>query len=106
MCWAEKLVLRFRSLFSRTRVEQELDDELRFHLEQQIEENLADGMTLEAARHKARRTIGGIAQVREECRDMRGLNMVDNAVQDFRRLPSLQPSPSRRCWPATSQNAG
>jgi len=47
MRWAEKLVLRFRSLFSRTRVEQELDDELRFHLEQQIEENLADGMTLQ-----------------------------------------------------------
>ena len=79
-----RLFLRFCSLFSRTRVEQELDDELRFHLQRQIDGNLTVGMTLEEACHAARRTVGGLAQIREGCLDMRGLNMVDNAVQDFR----------------------
>ena len=45
----DRLLLRFRSLFSRLRVEHELDAELRFHLQQQIDENLTAGMTLEEA---------------------------------------------------------
>ena len=55
MRWADKILLRWRSLFRPRRVEQELDDELQFHLQQQIEENLAAGMKLEDARYAARR---------------------------------------------------
>ena len=83
MRWADKLLLRLRSLLRRERIEHELDDELRFHIEQQIEENLAAGMTPEEARYAARRSIGGLAQIQEECRDMRRVNLIQNVLQDL-----------------------
>jgi hypothetical protein len=76
MRWADKLLLRLRSLLRRERIEHELDDELRFHIEQQIGENLAAGMTPEEARYAARRSIGGLAQIQEECRDIRRVNLI------------------------------
>jgi len=84
MRWADKLLLRLRSLFRRSSVEQELDAELRFHFEQQIEENLAKGMSPEEARHSARRRIGGLEQIREECRDTRRVNLVRDISRDLR----------------------
>ncbi len=80
----DKLRLRARSLFRRLRVEDELAAEMRFHLEQQIEENLAAGMTADEARHAALRTVGGIEQLKEECRDMRRVNWIEHLVQDLR----------------------
>jgi predicted permease len=79
-----KLRLRLRSLLLRDHVESDLSAELRFHLDQQIEENLAAGMAPDAARKAALRTIGGIAQFEEECRDMRGVNVTENLAQDLR----------------------
>ena len=76
--------LRLRSLFSRTTVEQELEEELRYHLERQIEENAAAGMSREEARRAALRSIEGLEQRKEECRDMRGLNLIDNLRKDLR----------------------
>src|SRR5579872_3681954 len=84
MRWTGKLLLRLRSLFRRERVEQELDDELRFHLEQQIEENLAAGMSADEARYAARRAIGGAEQIKEECRDMQRVRPLDDLSQDLR----------------------
>lgn len=84
MRWPDKLRLRLRSLFKRQRVEQELDKELRFHIEQQIEENRAAGMTAEEARLAAVRAVGGIAQIQEQCRDKRGLRFIDDLAQDLR----------------------
>jgi predicted permease len=65
-------------------VEDELAAEMRFHLEQQIEENLAAGMPADEARHAALRTVGGIELLKEECRDMRRVNWIENLVQDLR----------------------
>ncbi len=76
--------LRLRSLFGKRRVERELDKELRFHLDQQIEENLAAGMTYAEARLAALRSLGGIAQIEEECRDMRRINQVETVWNDLR----------------------
>src|SRR5262249_23921890 len=80
----DKSRLRLRSLFRHGSVEQELDAEIRFHLDQQIEENLACGMAPEEARRAAMRMIGGIAQFQEECRDMRRINLIENLGQDLR----------------------
>src|SRR5437867_2507391 len=80
----DKLLLRWRSLIRRQRVEQELDSELVFHLEQQIKENLALGMNPEEARHSARRMVGGLEQVKEECRDARGTRWLEDLGQDIR----------------------
>ena len=76
--------LRLRSLFSRAGVEQELDEELRYHLDRQIEEYIAAGMSPAAARLAALRAISGLEQSKEECRDMRGLNLIDNLRKDLR----------------------
>jgi putative ABC transport system permease protein len=71
-------------MFRRPSVEQELADELRFHLERQIAENIAAGMSPQEARHAASRTVGGLAQIEEECRDARRVNYIDAFLQDVR----------------------
>ncbi len=93
--WSYKLRLRFRSLFHKSRVEQDLSDELRFHLEKLIEEKIAKGMTPEQARYAALRELGGVEQIKEECRDMRQVNFIENLLQDVRYgLRVLAKSPS------------
>jgi putative ABC transport system permease protein len=84
MRWIYKLPLRLRSLFRKTGVERELDDELRFHLEKLIEEKAGKGMTSEEARYAALRELGGVEQIKEECRDMRRVNYIENFFQDVR----------------------
>src|SRR5499427_8679184 len=82
--WFYTVPLRLRSLLRRDRVERELDEELRYHIERQIEENIAKGMTPEEARHAALRAMGGVEQRKEECRDMRRVNLIENTLQDLR----------------------
>ncbi len=76
--------IRLRSLFSRKAAEQELDEELRYHLERQIDQELAGGRPLDEARYAALQSIRDIEQRKEECRDMRRLNLIENMAQDFR----------------------
>src|SRR5207244_11279844 len=84
MRWLYKLPLRFRSLFRKSTVERELSDELRFHLEKLVEERIAKGVTPEDARYAALRELGGVEQIKEECRDMRRVNHIENFIRDFR----------------------
>ena len=81
---ASILHLRLRSLFRRPTVEQELDEELRYHLDRQIEENIAAGASPTEARRAALREFARFEQRKEECRDMRGLNLLDDLLQDLR----------------------
>jgi putative ABC transport system permease protein len=84
MRWFYKVPLRLRSLFRKSRVEKELTEELRFHLEKLIEEKVAQGMTPEEARYAALRELGGVEQIKEECRDARGVNFIETLFQDLR----------------------
>src|SRR5215470_17906062 len=79
-----KLRLRLRALFFRSKMEEELDEEVRFHLEREIEENIARGMSPEEARYAALRSFGGVERVKEESRDERGVRLVDDVWQDLR----------------------
>ena len=89
-----KFPLRLRSLFRKRRVEQELSDELRFHLEELMEEKVIRGMTSAEARYAALRELGGVEQIKEECRDMRRVNYIENFLQDVRYgLRQLRRSP-------------
>jgi putative ABC transport system permease protein len=74
----------FRALFRRTNVEAELDSELRFHLESQIEINMRAGMSPNAARQSALREFGGVELAKEECRDERGTQFLEQLWQDVR----------------------
>src|ERR1043165_8930301 len=80
----DKVRLRLRSLLRRPDVERELADEFRFHLDQLVEENMAAGMPADEARRSALRTIGGISQLQEECRDMRRTNYIEDLLRDLR----------------------
>ncbi len=80
---ADIVRLRVRSLISRAHVERELDEELQYHLDREIEEYAAAGMSPSEARRAALRSIYGLDQRKEECRDMRGLNLIDNLRKDL-----------------------
>jgi macrolide transport system ATP-binding/permease protein len=84
MRWYYKLPLRLRSLFRKDRAELDLSDELQFHLQNQIDEFVAQGMDSQEARRAARQSMGGVEQVKEECRDMRRTNLIENFLQDVR----------------------
>lgn len=88
------LALRLRSLLRWRRVEQELDDELRYHVDRQVAALIASGETPEGARRLALQDMGGLEQRREECRDTRGLHLIEatgaiarDAFRSLRRRP-------------------
>ena len=76
--------MRIISCFEREREDEELDKELRFHLDQQIEEKVAAGLPLREARYAAMCRLGGVDRIKEECRDMRRMNYMHDFVQDLR----------------------
>jgi len=84
MVWARQLWLRLQTLFRRGHVAQRLDDEIQFHLEQQIAENMAAGMNREEARHAAMRTFGNPTLLKEETRDTWGWTWLEQFVGDIR----------------------
>src|SRR5437667_9739085 len=82
--WLYTIPLRLRSLFRWAQADQELDDELRDHLERATQEYVAKGMTKEEAHRRARLDLDGIEQTKEKCRDARRVNWIQDFVQDLR----------------------
>jgi hypothetical protein len=82
--WFDMTRLRLRALFNRGRADADLDRELRAHLEQQVEELTARGMSLNEARRTAVSRFGGVERVREESRDARGVSIMENIGRDLR----------------------
>jgi putative ABC transport system permease protein len=74
----------WQRLRNRDRLERELDAELRYHFERQVDDNVRSGMSEEEARRSARLDLGGDDQLKESCRDARGTRWVDDMWQDFR----------------------
>jgi predicted permease len=77
------LLQRLRSLFQRQNLEDEIDEEIRAHLEMQIEDYVRQGMTADDARYAALRKFGGIDQVKETYRDRRGLPFIETLCRDL-----------------------
>src|SRR5262249_58511277 len=82
--WFYIAPLRLRTLFRRSQVEQELDEELRELIEMQIEEHDDEGMKEEEARYAALLAIGGVERRKEERRDMRRVRLIEDLMQDLR----------------------
>jgi predicted permease len=78
------LTHRLRSLIRRHHIEQDLDDELDFHLERLVSRHVADGLTRDEAMRRARVEMGGFDQVREEHRDARGVRLIEDLANDLR----------------------
>src|SRR5467141_3759539 len=86
---------RLAALFRRRRLEDDLDAELRSHLEMAVERNLRKGMTAADARREALLSLGGVEQTKERYRDQRGFPMIETTLQDLRfGLRMLRRSPS------------
>ncbi len=82
--WWYAIPLRLRSIFRRTRVERELEEEFRFHLDQLIAQELQAGKTAEDARRAAMRAMDGIERQKENCRDVRRVPYIESFIQDLR----------------------
>src|SRR5688572_26576285 len=78
------LLRRWRALFHKKELENELDEELLYHLERDIEQNVRSGMTPQAARYAALKSFGGVDQSKEECRDARGVTILENIWRDIK----------------------
>ena len=77
------LLYRLRAFFRRRSVEQELDDELRFHMERNVQKLTAAGMTADEAQRRARMELGGVAQAKEETRQSWGIGALESLSQDI-----------------------
>src|SRR5579864_3281095 len=78
------LLVRLRALFRRKEVENELDDELRFHFEHHVQKLLQSGLPLTEAKRRARLVFGGNDKIKEDCRDQRGTRWLEDLWQDIR----------------------
>ena len=93
--WLYTIPLRLRSLLRTAQADEELDDELRDHVERKTEEYIAQGMPQEGARRRARLDLGGIEQTKEKCRDARRVHWIQDLIQDLRfGLRILRKSPA------------
>jgi putative ABC transport system permease protein len=84
MSWATVFAARLRGLFEHKRPESELDDEVRFHLEMQIEDNLKAGMNEATARYAALRSFGSLELMKETYRERRTFALVETTARDLR----------------------
>ena len=82
--WLAELRARARALFRRRAAEQNLTEEIRFHLEMETEANIRRGMAPDEARRAALVAFGGVERVREDHRDARGTRLLDDAFADLR----------------------
>lgn len=78
------LLHRLFGVFRKRRLDHELEEEIKSHLEMQVEDNVRRGMSLAEARYAARRSFGGIDQIKEVYRDRRGVPVVETTLQDLR----------------------
>ena len=83
MSWRRVWAARFRGLLNRNRLDGELDDEVRFHLEMQAEDNMRAGMDPAEARNSARRSFGGVEAMKEQYREWRTVTAIESAVRDM-----------------------
>src|SRR5215467_534607 len=94
MSWTRVMTARLRALFGCDRLDRELDDEIRFHLEMQVADNLKAGMNPVEARGAALRSFGGVELMKETYREERTFAVVETTVQDVRyALRTLRKSP-------------
>ncbi len=75
---------RLRSLYRKSRADADLQHEIEIHLEQLVKEAVASGMNESEARVMAHRRFGPLEKTKEECRDTRRVNMIDNLMRDVR----------------------
>lgn len=94
MSWASVIMARLRGLIRHGQLEHDLDEELRFHLDMQAEDNRNAGMSPQQARYAALRSFGAMEAMKEEYRERMSCAPLETIVQDLRyALRTLRKSP-------------
>src|SRR6478736_7387405 len=84
MSWSSVAAARLRGLVGHKRLERELDEEVRFHVEMQVDDNLKAGMNPEEARYAALRSFGGIEPMKESYRERATIALLESIARDIR----------------------
>src|SRR5262245_64313582 len=84
MNWLHKLRLQIRALSQKVKLDADMDEEMRSHIELRTQANIDAGMNPEEARFAALRQFGWTESIKEECRDQRGVSWIENLGQDIR----------------------
>ena len=93
--WLHVLTMRVRALSRSRALDDDLDEELRWHVEHLVDANIERGMSPEVARRAALVAMGGVQQRKEQCREVRGINLVEQCAQDVRyAVRSLRHAPA------------
>src|ERR1700689_4479939 len=82
--WFYTVPLRLRSLLRTGLADRELDEELAYHIAQRTQEYIGEGLGPREAREAALREWRGVEQIKEECRDMRKVNFIQDLAGDIR----------------------
>jgi predicted permease len=105
--WWYTAPLKLKSIFRRRRAEEELDEELQFHLEHKVDEGIAAGLSPEQARERALRAMGGLDQRKEEIRDARRIHWLTDFLDDVRyAIRSLRRTPGLTAFVAATLALG
>jgi len=79
-----KLARWYRSVFQKEKLDSEMDEEMRSHIELRTRQNIAAGMSPVQAGYAARRQFGWAESIKETCRDERGVGWIENLIRDVR----------------------
>ena len=75
---------RLRALFRKDKIDRDMAEEMRFHLDERAAHEAANGLSAEEARHAAQRRFGGLEQTKERCREQRGIPSIEQTWRDLR----------------------
>src|SRR6266568_4096376 len=84
MNWLHKIHRKVQGLFQKQKLDAEMDEEMRTHIEMRTREHIQAGMPPDHARHAALRQFGWTESIKETCREQRGVTWLENLVQDVR----------------------
>src|SRR5215510_4583750 len=82
--WLKSFLRRVRGLWRSETIHQEITDELQFHIDMRVEENIRRGMSPDEARRDAERNFGNLTRIKERGYDVRGGRWLETAWQDLR----------------------
>src|SRR5262245_24366361 len=84
MFWLRLIYTRLYGLLRKNRIEQEMDDEMRFHLLMRTRDNIECGMRPDEAEQEARRRFGNVGRIKDLARDIKGGGFMETLLQDLR----------------------
>src|SRR6266567_3709652 len=82
--WFHELRLQLRALLHKRKLDSEMEEEMRGHIEMRTRENIEAGMSAEEARYAAMRQFGWVDNIKETCREQRGVTWLEHFIQDLR----------------------